>query len=59
MPNSRKRKKKPEVTETQVKKTSNIVKRPLGKAVIIILSVGFLLSVIISLIYTLVSVMQA
>jgi len=59
MPNSRKRKKKAEVTEVQVKKTSNIVKRPLGKAVIIILSAGFLLSVIISLIYTLVSVMQA
>ena len=59
MPNSRKRKKKPVVTEAERKKSSNIVKRPIGKAVIIILSAGFLLSVLVSLIYTLVSVMNA
>lgn len=58
MPTSRKRKKK-ETVEVQTKKSSNIVKRPIGKAVIIILSLGFILSVVISLVYTLVSVMNS
>jgi hypothetical protein len=59
VPQSRKRKKKPTVEEQQKKKSSNIVKRPIGKFVIILLSAGFVLSVLVSLIYTLVQVMQA
>jgi hypothetical protein len=60
MPESRKRKKKPsESVESTAKKTQNIVKRPIGKAVIILLSFGFILSVVLLLIITLVEVMNA
>jgi hypothetical protein len=57
MPTSRKRKKK-EVVQVETMKTANIVKHPIGKAVIILLSFGFVLSLIVGLIYTLVTVMN-
>lgn len=59
VPQSRKRKKKQNVEEQPKRKSSNIVKRPIGKAIIILLSAGFVLSVLVSLIYTLVQVMNA
>jgi len=58
MPTSKKRVKKPKEEEA-VKKSANIVKSKFGKAVIVILALGFVLSLIVSLIYTLVQAMQA
>ena len=55
MPTSKKRVKKPQ--EETVPKTRNIVKTKGGKAVILILSVGFVLSVIVSLVVVIAKVM--
>ena len=57
MPTSRKRVKKPQ--EEQVLRSRNIVKSKLGKFVIITLSLGFVLAVVISFIYTLVQALNA
>lgn len=56
MPTSRKRVKKPQQEET-VPKTRNIVKTKTGKAVILLLSLGFVLSVVIGLIVVIINVM--
>jgi len=58
MPTSKKRVKKPKEEEI-VKKSANIVKSKFGKIVIVILALGFVMSLIFSLIYTLVQAMQA
>lgn len=61
MPTSKKRVKKPKTQEEQAlaKKSANIVKSKWGKIVIVVLALGFVLSLIVSLVYTLVQAMQA
>lgn len=56
MPTSRKRVKKPQQEEA-VPKTRNIVKTKTGKAVILLLSLGFILSIVIGLVVVIVNVM--
>lgn len=58
MPTSKKRVKKPQ-EEQIAKKSANIVKSKVGKIVIVSLALGFVLSLVVSLIYTLVQAMLA
>ncbi len=58
MPKSRKRVKK-ETVQQESLKTQNIVKHPIGKAVIIILSFGFVLSIVVGMIVALLNVMNS
>ena len=58
MPKSKKRVKKPQQEEA-VPKSRNIVKSGLGKTIIIILSAGFVLSVLISTIFVVIKAIQA
>jgi len=58
MPTSRKRVKKT-TEKVEVKKTANIVKHPIGKVVIVVLSLGFVLSIVVGFIYVLVQAWNA
>jgi len=51
VPTSRKRVKKPKTEVQANKKTANIVKSKIGKTVIVVLSLGFVLSLIVGLVY--------
>ncbi|MCF7925600.1 MAG: hypothetical protein K9L26_03605 [Candidatus Izimaplasma sp.] len=56
MPKSKKRKKKPQ--EEPKRASRNIVKTRWGRIVIVVLALGFILSGLIGLIYTLIRAMQ-
>jgi hypothetical protein len=56
MPTSKKRVKKQ--TEPEVRATKNIVKTKIGRIVIVILALGFVLSGLVGLVYTLIRAMQ-
>ena len=56
MPTSKKRVKKQ--SEPEVRATKNIVKTKLGRIVIVVLALGFVLSGLVGLIYTLIRAMQ-
>lgn len=56
MPTSKKRVKKE--TEQEVRATKNIVKTKIGRIVIVILALGFVLSGLVGLVYTLIRAMQ-
>jgi type III secretory pathway component EscS len=55
MPKSKKRVKKPQ--DEIVPVTRNIVKRPIGRIIVVILALSFILAGFVGLIYTLVQVM--
>ena len=60
MPTSKKRVKKTKPEEVKAKnKTANIVKHPIGKVVIVVLSLGFVLSIVVGFIYVLVQAWNA